>query len=88
MLQAMYPNPAASTRDGSVIAPMYLPNAAAIVLAVYDMNGRKVREVLNATLEAGAHSARVSTVGLPAGSYLLRLSTATHSSTQTLIVLN
>ena len=87
-LLAMYPNPVASNRDGSVIAPMQLPQAAAIVLAIYDMNGRKVREVINATLEAGVHGARVSTVGLPAGSYLLRLDTPRHSSTQKLIVLD
>jgi subtilisin family serine protease len=88
MLQAMYPNPVTSTRDGSVIAPMQLPSASAVVLAIYDMNGRKVREVLNATLEAGTHGARVSTVGLPAGSYLLRLDTPQHSSSQKLIVIN
>ena len=86
-LMAMYPNPIASTRDGSVIAPMNLPAATPVLLAVYDMTGRRVREVLNATLDAGMHTARVSTVGLPAGNYLLRLDTPKHSSTRKLIVL-
>ncbi|MBR9976427.1 MAG: S8 family serine peptidase [Bacteroidetes bacterium] len=87
-LLAMYPNPVASNVDGSVVAPMQLPQSAPVILAIYDMNGRKVREVLNATLDAGAHGARVSTVGLPAGSYLLRLDTPQHSSSQKLIILN
>jgi subtilisin family serine protease len=88
MLHALYPNPVASGHDGSVIAQLQLPAATAVVLAVYDMSGKKVREVLNATLEAGMHSARVSTAGLPAGNYLLRLGTAAHSSAQKLVVLN
>ncbi len=88
LLHALYPNPVASGRDGSVIAQLQLPSAAAVVLAVYDMSGKKVREVLNATLEAGMHSARVSTAGLSAGNYLLRLSTPVTSSAQKLVVLN
>ncbi|MBE0643722.1 MAG: S8 family serine peptidase [Bacteroidetes bacterium] len=88
MLQPLYPNPVASGRDGSVVAQLQLPTSAAVILAVYDMSGKKVREVLNATLEAGTHSARVSTAGLPAGNYLLRLNTSTHSSAQKLVVLN
>ncbi|MFZ1730379.1 MAG: S8 family serine peptidase [Bacteroidota bacterium] len=88
MLQPLYPNPAASGRDGNVVAQLQLPSSSSVVLAVYDMTGKKVREVLNATLEAGSHSANVSTAGLPAGNYLLRLNTPTHSSTQKLVVLN
>lgn len=87
MLQPLYPNPVASGRDGNVVAQLQLPSSSAIVLAVYDMNGKKVREVLNATLGAGTHSANVSTVGLAAGNYLLRLNTPTHSSSQKLVVL-
>jgi photosystem II stability/assembly factor-like uncharacterized protein len=87
-LQTLYPNPVVSGRDGNVVAQLQLPSATAVVLAVYDMAGKKVREALNATLGAGSHSANVSTIGLPAGNYLLRLSTPLSSSTQKLVVLN
>lgn len=88
MLYPLYPNPVASGRDGNVVAQLQLPSSAAVVLAVYDMAGQKVREVLNATLGAGTHSANVSTAGLPAGNYLLRLTTPVSSSVQKLVVLN
>ncbi|MDX9759222.1 MAG: S8 family serine peptidase [Bacteroidota bacterium] len=87
ILHALYPNPASNRGDGT-IASLTLPAATPVVLAVYDLTGRKLREVFNATLDAGTHRARVSTAGLPAGSYLLRLTTPSRTSSQTLIVLN
>lgn len=87
MLHAVYPNPT-SNRGNGTIASWTLPAATPVVLAVYDLNGRKLREVVNATLEAGTHRARISTAGLPAGNYLLRLTTASHASSQAMVVLN
>jgi subtilisin family serine protease/photosystem II stability/assembly factor-like uncharacterized protein len=86
LLHPLYPNPVG--HDATVTARLSLPTAARVLLAVYDMSGKKVREVLSATLHAGGHQAQVSTAGLPAGNYLLRMSTDDFSSTQKLIVLN
>ncbi|MBR9976518.1 MAG: T9SS type A sorting domain-containing protein, partial [Bacteroidetes bacterium] len=88
ILHPLYPNPVASSHDGSVTARMHLPSAANVQLAIFDMSGKKVRQALDVTLQAGGHQARVSTAGLPAGNYLLRMITADFSATQKLIVLH
>lgn len=84
-ISAVYPQPASSYR-GSMTAEFTLANTSAVVLALYDMSGRKVREAVNATLRSGSHSARVPLSGLAAGSYVLRLTTAKHSASRTVSV--
>jgi len=81
----VYPQPASSFQ-GSLTAEFTLGDAAPVTLAVYDMNGRKLREAVNATLRGGSHTARVSLNGLSAGSYVLRLTTPAHSTSRTISV--
>jgi hypothetical protein len=78
-LEAVYPNPA----QGNVLTAQFsMPRAENVTLALYDMAGREVRRAVEATLEAGVHSARVSTRGLASGAYLLRLTSATSTASQ------
>lgn len=84
-ISAVYPQPATTFQSG-LTTEFSLPNSAPAVLALYDMNGRKVKEVVNATLHAGSHAARVPLAGLAAGSYVLRLTTPGHSVSQTISV--
>lgn len=69
-----------------------LPRAEAVSLAVYDMNGRRVRTLVSGTMPAGYHSAfwdgrtdagRVA----PSGVYLCRLAAGQAARTQKLLFL-
>ena len=82
-LDAPYPNPArAETR-----LSFSLTRPSAVRLAVYDLQGRRVREVLNGSLDAGEHAADFDARGLASGVYLARLETETGTSTRRLTVL-
>ena len=82
-LDAPYPNPArAETRLSFSLA-----RRSAVRLAVYDLQGRRVREVLNGAMEAGEHAADFDARGLASGVYLARLETEAGTSTQRVTVL-
>ncbi|MFU8861404.1 MAG: S8 family serine peptidase [Cyclonatronaceae bacterium] len=69
VLHAAYPNPfnpAASIRYS-------LPEAGTVRLAVYDMLGRRVAELVNGPLEAGSHTADFDGSRLASGVYVYRL---------------
>lgn len=63
------PNPA----QGPVEVRFDLPDAAPVRLALFDMVGREVAVVVDRTVEAGYHRARIETSGLPAGVYVARI---------------
>lgn len=63
-----------------------LPETAFARLVVYDLLGREVRQLYAAEATAGAHEVRFEVVGLPAGVYVLRLSSGAHSATRQLVV--
>jgi len=50
-----------------------LPEAGLVNLAVYDLQGRKVAELLNGNLDAGSHKAVWNANGLSSGIFLFRL---------------
>ena len=50
-----------------------LPEAGFVNLAVYDLQGRKVAELLNGNLDAGSHQAVWNADGLSSGIYLFKL---------------
>lgn len=67
---ACAPNP---SRDATVIR-FTLPVTARATLAIYDLAGRRVAQVLNdGAVSAGAHDARLETGGWKPGLYLCRL---------------
>ena len=83
-LGAAYPNPS----SGRVTVPFGLAEAAHVRLAVYDALGREVAVLVDRQVEAGAHEAALASSSLPAGVYLVRLTTdGGQSQTQRLTVL-
>lgn len=52
-----------------------LETAGTVRLELYDLLGRRIAVLAHATLEAGEHAVPISLDNLPAGSYLLQLST-------------
>jgi hypothetical protein len=66
-----WPNPAAD-----VMGVRYnLPLSGSTEVALFDLTGRKVRQLLDGFQASGAHEFEISTAGLPAGNYLLRVRT-------------
>jgi hypothetical protein len=63
------PNPAASIADFALALPVPGP----VTLVAYDMAGREIARLLDATLPAGALTRRIDLGFLPAATYLLRL---------------
>ena len=72
-LSAVYPNPT----GGRTTLRYALPTAGPVRLSLYDMLGREVAVLVDGPVEAGAYEAVLDAGGLPAGTYLLRL-TAEH----------
>jgi len=86
-IDAVYPQPASAV-SGSMTTQITLATNASVTLALYDAAGRKVRNVFEATLHAGTHSANISTVDLPAGNYFLRMTTADATVSKSLRIIN
>ncbi|HET6569532.1 MAG TPA: zinc-dependent metalloprotease [Rhodothermales bacterium] len=63
-----------------------LPEAAHVRLAVYNMLGQEVRELVNADLPAGFQHVTLSTEGLPSGVYLYRITAGTFTETKRMVV--
>jgi hypothetical protein len=76
------PNPA----TGSTLLSFQLQREGSVSLAVYDVRGRRVAEVLNTALSAGPHERMFDTHGLASGVYFVRLRTPTASVTRKLVV--
>jgi hypothetical protein len=68
-LAAVTPNPC----RGAGRASLDLPRAARVRAAVYDVAGRRVREVVDRALEAGRQELTLDVGAAPAGIYLLRV---------------
>ncbi len=56
-------------------------------LSVFDLEGRRVRTLVQGPLAAGEHRVPFARRGLPAGSYMVRLATENGVSTKLLVVL-
>jgi hypothetical protein len=65
-----------------------LPQAAAVSLAVYDIQGRRIAKVLDHEARAaGSHSVDVRPAGWPTGCYLYRLEAGGFVATSKMLVL-
>ena len=69
---AVSPNP---VREAGAVSFSLLV-AADVRVAVYDVLGREVAVLARGTFEAGAHRAPLDAAALPAGAYVVRLTTA------------
>jgi hypothetical protein len=69
VLAQNFPNPF----NPETVIRFVLPSQAQTRLAVYDMSGRLVSTLVNATMEAGTHQVTFNGTGLSAGMYIYRL---------------
>ncbi len=67
-----FPNPAVNATTLKVA----FANNTAAQIGLYDMTGRKVREVYNGQIAAGEHELAISTEALAAGNYVILVRTA------------
>lgn len=82
LLHPAHPNPA---RDETRLR-FSLERGASVRLTVYDLQGRRVRELVAGALGAGEHTAVFDARGLPSGVYLARLETEAGTFTQRLTI--
>jgi len=82
-LHQNYPNP-----FNPVTTIAYdIPRQAHVVLAVYDVLGRKVAELVNETLPAGSYSVQFDGSGLSSGVYVYRLESEKFSQARSLVLI-
>ncbi len=77
-----YPNPARR----STVIPFSLVHPGRVRLAVFDLLGRQVAEVLDETRAAGSHAIPLDTAGWSSGTYFYRLETETGWQSRSLVV--
>ena len=82
MLDANYPNPF----NPATTIRFAVPRAGLVRLAVYDVLGRRVDELVDGILDAGWHAVRWDAAGLPSGVYLYRLEAGSFQETKTMIL--
>ncbi|HDR06219.1 MAG TPA: T9SS type A sorting domain-containing protein [Candidatus Coatesbacteria bacterium] len=82
ILDAAYPSPAREV----VNFAYSLPADGRVVLAVYDLSGRRVATLVDGEQAAGRHEASWNCADTPSGVYLYRLETAAGSLTRRLVV--
>ena len=81
----VYPNP---TPTGEAVSVSYaLPEAAAVGVVLLNLLGKEVGRVPSQAQAVGAHTAGLSTAGLKAGLYVLRVEVAGQPATKRILVL-
>ncbi len=78
-----YPNPF----NPSTIISYQLPKSSLVTLVVYDVLGRKVRELVNRAEQPGKYSVTFDAEGLPSGVYFYRLLAGNFTQTRRLMLL-
>jgi glycosidase len=82
-LETPFPNPTAT--EATVV--FSLDQVADVRLDVFDLLGRRVARLVEGTLPAGDHSARLDAASLPSGLYVVRLSAGDRIATSRLTIL-
>jgi hypothetical protein len=78
-----YPNPAAS----EIAFSFLLPNDADVILTIYDVEGRKVANVISSkTMSQGFHKEIFSASGLLPGTYMCKFESGNFSKSKMLII--
>ena len=77
-----YPNPFTS----ETTLRFDLPDAGDVTFTLFDIVGREVMTVLDASMPAGKHSVRVDARGIPSGTYVLRMVAGGYQGARTLVV--
>ncbi|MBL0061654.1 MAG: T9SS type A sorting domain-containing protein [bacterium] len=82
-LNPAYPNPFNPTTSISYS----LPEAAQVLLQVFDVNGREVATLVNGTMNAGTHSVTFDAANLSSGIYFTRMNAGSFSASQKLVLM-
>ncbi len=82
-LQQNYPNPF----NPSTIIRYNLSHARQVNLTVYDVNGRKVRTLVNGVAHAGVHQVRFNAENLASGMYIYRLTSGRNTVSRRMLLL-
>lgn len=82
-LSNVYPNPV----NGSANFEFELPQTAYVYITVYDILGRKVKEVINTKLSEGFYKRTIDLRGFASGVYLLNLRTENYFESKKFIYL-
>ena len=77
-----YPNPFNPTTTLSY----QLPEAGRVHLAIYDISGRQVADLIDGWREAGSHGVTFDASNLPSGIYIARLQAGNVSTSQKLVL--
>ena len=83
LLHQNYPNPFNPTTTIS----FELPSESKIEIAVYDILGRQVKNLLNENKAAGRYNVQFDGTGLPSGIYFIRLSANTYTEIKKMVLL-
>jgi hypothetical protein len=86
LLEQNYPNPLSTSALNSATIRYVLPRATRVKLAVYDVRGRLVVELVNAEKPPGEHQARLEAAGLATGIYFYRLQAGGLTQTRKLLL--
>lgn len=79
-----YPSPASG--NGSISVGYFLPEAANVQFGLYDVNGRLVTPQISEQQQAGFGNETISTEGLAAGTYVLRMTAGNSVRTKTIVI--
>ncbi len=82
-LRGNYPNPFNPTTT----IEFDLPEAVNVQLTVFDALGRRVKTLVDGSLEAGTHSVRFDASQLPSGLYLYRIQAGQHHQVRSMMLI-
>jgi len=77
-----YPNPFNAT----AVIPFSLPYKATVEIALFDLSGRKVAELVSGDFSAGTHEFILNAEDLAAGMYLYRMESASFRSVKKVVL--
>ncbi|MEA3478402.1 MAG: T9SS type A sorting domain-containing protein, partial [Bacteroidota bacterium] len=82
LIVEIYPNPCSS------VARLRLTNndQRYLISDLYSISGKRIRELVNEVMPAGAHEVEIDVGDLPAGVYFIRFQTGQQVATKKLIV--
>lgn len=73
--------------EGSTEIRFDLPEAAEVLLVVYNVTGREVARLVNQSMGAGSHRVRWDAGDLPSGVYLYKLTAGNYTDTKSMTLL-
>jgi hypothetical protein len=82
-LSQNFPNPF----NPSTVISFSVPVSGDVNLSVFNTLGEKVSELVNGTMEAGAHKVEFNATGLPSGLYFYKISSGSFSAIKKMVLL-